>query len=213
MKLILPLEGIGSKPGIRLSQKFGEMQLDYAQFGLKGHNGIDISTPIGTPVLASHDGKVDFFKDESTGGELKGYGLNARITFTDGSDWELIYGHLEKYEGVARAVKAGDIIGYADNTGYSFGSHLHFGVREWKDGKIINYENGFFGWIDPAPFFRRDNMKIYVDRRTSPPTVVCGIEVDTPENLIWYGKQSNLAVPLKDGKVDWDNINYDGEIK
>ena len=154
MKLNWPLKGIGQTPGIYFTQYFGMNMRDYSQFKLKGHNGIDIVCPQGTPIYAPCNGRLEFFPDKD------GYGNNARIYFDDGEKvWDLVFGHLLKFEGLPRMVFEGEVIGYADSTGYSTGSHLHFGLRFYKNGEIINKNNGYLGYVDPMPF-----MKILVPK-------------------------------------------------
>jgi murein DD-endopeptidase MepM/ murein hydrolase activator NlpD len=178
----------------------------YAQYGLKGHNGLDIACPMGTPVRASYDGKIDFVKDGD------GYGNNARLTFNaDGFDWEVIYGHLLRYEGVERQVRAGEIIAYADSTGFSTASHLHFGLRKYLNGSVVDYSNGYLGYIDPIPYLRR--------RMSNAKLVKIGNELG-----YWYpvisgdGLKSQAAnvgeiLPEKpDRSVDWDKIKPDYSI-
>lgn len=85
------------------------------------HPGIDIAVATGTPVHAAADGVVTY------AGWLTGYG-NVVIIY-HGSDISTLYAHLERY--IVRKgekVKRGQIIAYSDNTGWSTGPHLHFGV-------------------------------------------------------------------------------------
>jgi peptidoglycan LD-endopeptidase LytH len=96
---------------------------DYgAMRGARTHGGIDIFAPEGTPVLAVDDGRVRF--DENKLG-----GHTAYVTATDGAVY--YYAHLSRYEGTARAVKAGDVIGYVGSTGNAAGGkpHCHFQER------------------------------------------------------------------------------------
>ena len=85
------------------------------------HPGIDIAVATGTPVHAAADGVVTY------AGWLTGYG-NVVIIY-HGSDISTLYAHLERY--IVRKgdkVKRGQVIAYSDNTGWSTGPHLHFGV-------------------------------------------------------------------------------------
>lgn len=157
MTLGYPLKGIGVVPGIFTTQNFGEHLRDYSQFGLVGHNGWDIAAPKGTLIYAVHDGNIEFYRDSTDYGT--GYGKNVRLYFDDGDiTWDCVYGHLDRYEGANRPVKRGDIIGYVDSSGYSTGHHLHFGIRKLKDGAVLDYDNGYLGYIDPRPYFREDKM-------------------------------------------------------
>lgn len=161
MRLLPPLEGIGIKPGIFKTQGFGEHPEIYGQFGQKGHNGNDYGAPKSTPAIASHDGPVVFDEQKNPAGTFKGYGKFARITFDeDGFTWEVTYGHLERFEGVNRQVKAGDVIGYVDSTGFSTGNHLHFGLRKLLNGQVVDQNNGYSGSIDPEPYLHMDFYKI-----------------------------------------------------
>lgn len=179
MKLTWPMDGIneqgmGTKPGFNYVQGFGEHLLDYSQFGLKGHNGLDWAAPLGTPLLAVHDGNIQFLTENVDYGS--GYGKNLRLYFDEeGYIWDCIYGHLQGYEGMPRDVKKGDVIGYVNSTGFSTGNHLHFGVRKIKNGVIEDYNNGYFGYIDPKPFFRKElmNQAKVVKSKNSPTVYIC----------------------------------------
>jgi len=145
----------------RINQGFGENANSfYKQLGLIGHNGIDVWAPTGMIVRAAHDGTVEY-----AGGEQKeGIGVtivtDKEYDYKDGTAYfKTIYWHLlsvaVKYK---QKVRAGDILGYADNTGMSTGSHLHFGLKACtKQGEFIvenlDNDNGYFGAINPEPFW------------------------------------------------------------
>lgn len=161
MEIIHPIKGIKSleyqaisDQPIYISQLFGMNLNNYTQFGMKGHNGIDIAAPKGTPIFAVHDGKITY------GFEANGYGNYAKLRFDfDGFTWEFINGaHMNKKEGSDRIVKQGDIIGYVGTTGFSTGNHLHFGYKKLLNGKVLNYDNGYFGSLDPMPLLKTMNQ-------------------------------------------------------
>lgn len=158
MQLQWPILNIGKGP-ISISQWFGPTSFgDYGQFGLIGHNGIDIACPRGTPIHASHDGYI-VEATEKTGG----FGIRVTQVFEeDGFLWQITYGHLKSYVGPemsyslwsrSKFVKQGDVIGYVNSTGYSFGDHLHFTLYKLKlNGTYVNKNNGYGGAIDQKPF-------------------------------------------------------------
>ncbi len=86
------------------------------------HKGLDISTRIGTPVIATADGLVTFSNKKGLLGNMvvidHGHGMSTR------------YAHLSKIlKPSGSAVKRGDIIAEVGNTGRSTGPHLHYDVR------------------------------------------------------------------------------------
>jgi murein DD-endopeptidase MepM/ murein hydrolase activator NlpD len=140
--------------------KFG----GYKELGLKGHNGFDLSTGAsnGKKVFAVHKGRVEMFKDS-------GYGVNARLIITVNADMELecVYGHLQEVTKTGE-VQGGEQFAISDNTGISTGPHLHFGVRLRVRGpngstQVINYDNGYFGYVDPHQFFPLSVFNLPVD--------------------------------------------------
>lgn len=158
-----------------ISQKFGENPEYYKkEFNVNGHNGLDIVAQDGTPVYAAHDG-ICYPEVDSSGGN--GIVLRTLETF-DYEDKQVyfksIYWHLKQADAVVKTgqkVKCGDLIGYADNTGKSTGSHLHFGLKtqRWDENDWqfynLNQDNGFMGAIDPTPYFTgqyaKDTLPFY----------------------------------------------------
>lgn len=202
MRLIYPLNGIGKIPGIYKTQGFGENPSTYAQFGMKGHNGIDWAAPKGTPVLACHDGIVEYFTGTT------GYGNYARIYFTeDGITWDIVNGHLSAFEGDKRAVKAGEVIGYVGTTGFSTGNHLHFGIRKTINGQIVDNNNGYFGYVDPEPYLSMTNVKIIKNGSEYAFYVPATNEASMIDKALNYG----LQIPTKEGgtKIDWEHFSPD----
>jgi murein DD-endopeptidase MepM/ murein hydrolase activator NlpD len=93
------------------------------------HQGLDISTDKGQPVLATADGAVESASYTGDYGNLvivgHGFGLMTR------------YGHLSAFGVKAgQTVKRGDVIGYVGATGRATGSHLHYEIL--VNGKLIN---------------------------------------------------------------------------
>ena len=116
--------------GARLSSSFGMRKHPISGFN-KIHQGTDFAAPIGTPIMASGDGKI--VKARWCGG-----GGNC-IKIKHNSTYSTVYAHMSKFgknikEG--KKVKQGQIIGYVGSTGMSTGPHLHYVVIE--NGKKIN---------------------------------------------------------------------------
>jgi murein DD-endopeptidase MepM/ murein hydrolase activator NlpD len=112
------------------------------------HPGVDLRAPLGTEVRAVAAGKVIDSRlspndppDWRPGlaapaswpkgkpwPRVMGYGNLVKLSHEDGS--VSVYAHLAKrYVRVGDQVQAGEPIGEAGSTGYSFGPHLHFELR------------------------------------------------------------------------------------
>ena len=87
------------------------------------HTGIDISAPLGSPVMAAADGVV-----VAVGSDAIGYGNY--VVIAHGGGIETLYGHLLKADvSVGQVVGRGQVIGLEGSTGYSTGPHVHFELR------------------------------------------------------------------------------------
>ena len=108
------------------------------------------TSPKGTPIYASGDGKVTRADNNSSG-----YGKHIRVDH--GYGYISLYGHLSKYNVKAgQRVKRGDLIGFVGSTGRSEAPHLHYEV--WKDGDRINPINFYYGSLTAEEF---ENMLKY----------------------------------------------------
>lgn len=86
------------------------------------HYGIDVSSPLGTPVHAYKSGTVVFTGYDPILGNL--------VTISHGNDLVTRYGHGKTILVTAgQTVSAGDVIALSGNSGYSTGPHVHFEIR------------------------------------------------------------------------------------
>lgn len=104
-----------------------------SQFASWYHMALDLTSPVGTPIVAAHSGTVTRV---SVGTWDGGYGTSVRID--NGFGTESNYAHLGGVN-----VKAGDtvevgktVIGWVGMTGRTTGAHVHFEIR--KNGALVN---------------------------------------------------------------------------
>lgn len=116
------------------------------------HDGVDLvnTNSKGEHILgwevAHSDGVVVSTRNNCQGFEQGSYGNYVKLRHDDG--YYTLYAHIAyntvKVK-VGDRVKRGQILGYMGNTGYSFGGHLHFEVRDRSDVRI-----------DPTPYLDKD---------------------------------------------------------
>jgi murein DD-endopeptidase MepM/ murein hydrolase activator NlpD len=111
-----PINGakLSSRYGFRIHPIIGYNQM---------HQGTDFAAPIGTPVMASGAGTVEY------SGWKGGYGKF--ISIRHSPVYQTNYAHLQDYaKGMRRGTKVqqGQVIGYLGSTGSSTGAHLHYEV-------------------------------------------------------------------------------------
>jgi len=101
-----------------------------------GHNAIDISAPIGTPLLASLGGTV-----LATGNTdlVRGcYSFGKWVMIVHGNGLNTLYSHLSSIDvEKGQQVSTGQLIGLSGMTGYATGPHLHFGVYATEGTQIM----------------------------------------------------------------------------
>lgn len=104
-----------------------------SQFASWYHMALDITSPVGTPIVAAHNGRVSVV---SVGGWDSGYGTNVWVTAPDGT--ESHYAHLSSVNVSAgqNVVGGQTIVGWVGMTGRTTGPHLHFEIR--RGGVLVN---------------------------------------------------------------------------
>ncbi|MEO3974134.1 M23 family metallopeptidase [Streptomyces sp. CAU 1734] len=119
-----------------LSTYYGESGVNWMSL----HTGIDFPLSFGANIYAATDGTIRTQFHNA-------YGNMIILTAPDGT--ETWYCHLSSAKIRSGTVKAGDVIGYAGNTGNSTGVHLHFEVRP-----------GGGATVDPLQWLRSKDLKI-----------------------------------------------------
>ncbi len=191
-----------------LSGNFGELRSNHF------HSGVDFKTQgaVGRPVTCVADGYISRASIQPGG-----YGLALYVTHDNG--YMTVYGHLDRFPAaVAKRlrnkqykdetfavdmafspdefkVKRGEVLAYAGNTGYSFGPHLHFEIRDKAGNELY----------DPMKFYKQ-SLK---DSR-APVAYKVGIYPRLGEGVLDGGDRSKLynvkgntisAVPEVWGKI------------
>ncbi len=105
-----------------ITSTFGEARELSPSGGTRPHQGVDISVPPGTPIMAPADGVVTFSGLESE------YGL--LVCIDHGNGFSTAYGHLkESLVQTGDQIKSGQVVGTVGISGNSTGPHLHYEVR------------------------------------------------------------------------------------
>jgi murein DD-endopeptidase MepM/ murein hydrolase activator NlpD len=99
-----------------------------ARSGGRSHEGVDMMSPGGTPLVAVEAGSANFSTNKLGG--------NA-IWLQGASGTKYYYAHLSSWEGSSRSVSQGEVIGYVGATGNTTANHLHFEVHP-GGGRAVN---------------------------------------------------------------------------
>lgn len=189
-----------------LSGNFGELRSNHF------HSGIDFKTQgvVGKPIRCVADGYISRATVQPGG-----YGLALYVQHDNG--YMTVYGHLDRFPaGVQQKVREyqyanetfavdlsfapdelrvskGEVLAFAGNTGYSFGPHLHFEVRDSTGNELY----------DPLKFYR----KLLKDSR---PPVASKIAIYPLEG---FGVVDSSAIsrvcPIRNGTIA-DTLNVWG---
>lgn len=133
-----------SGPACNYNASYPCDQTLYQYMGWGPHKGIDIPLNEGEEIFAVADGTVVRISDSVT----QGLGIVLKHP-----NLETVYWHNKQNLVVlGQQVKAGDLIAYADSTGFSTGHHIHFETRKTDDiGNFVEY-------LDPFPLITFDEV-------------------------------------------------------
>lgn len=192
-------------------QGFGVNGEYYRSHGIniKGHNGIDLKATHGQPVYATHDGLALYQVDSNQGHGVvvitkDSYEIEGRETPVKTIYWHLCSASTDggKFQSPiankgAVEVKKGDLIGYANSTGFSTGDHLHFAVKPLaKVGENLytwgpaEPTNGYSGCVDPMPYFEEatytEDYGALVKKRDSLLLIALDLALKLRKKLLGY---------------------------
>ncbi len=114
----------------RISSRYNlKRRIAYYGNRVKPHKGTDFASPVGTPIIATANGRV-------TESRRKG-GNGKYVKIRHNGTYSTQYLHMSKRAvNVGDVVKQGEIIGYVGMTGNSGGPHVCY--RFWKNGKQVD---------------------------------------------------------------------------
>ncbi len=137
------IQPIANKQLIALASGFG-MRVHPIYKVKKMHSGIDFAAPIGTPIYATADGKI-----EEVNVRFSGYGK--MVVIDHGFGYKTRYAHMHEFAvRQGQNIKRGELIGYVGDTGLSTAPHLHYEVL--MNGVLINPVHYFFNDLSPAEY-------------------------------------------------------------
>lgn len=194
------------KDKINPTNPFGTKSQMYTNLGQLGHPGVDFESPSGTPLYAPCDGDA-FYVFDKYGGD----GLWIRWPSNANTKYNIILYHLYPKgdaqhpfqiptgQGVVTPVKAGQFLGYTDNSGYpveSNGAHLHVGVMPTDaTGGPLDPNNGYLGCVDPSKFW---NDLYAEDINATPITQTVQPIVQAANNIVQQIASSSIPTAQKE---------------
>jgi murein DD-endopeptidase MepM/ murein hydrolase activator NlpD len=148
LKVEIYIDDVVAEPGEKEREKIAYKKLNFvwpvegkiadtfSDSENKRHQGIDIPSPIGTPIKASSSGTVIYSSNT-----IRGYGNLIILRHSD--EFVTVYAHNQinlVEEGAW--VERGQVIGKVGQTGRATGPHLHFEIR--RNNKAV----------DPLPYLK-----------------------------------------------------------
>lgn len=143
----------------KLNQPWGVYNPEvYSRFGFTSHNGVDIALGYDKTVRAPFEGTVIRIGNQPNGGGIFVGLLSEEYEFADTNARVLAdFLHMQSLSVTeGQKVKVGDVLGIADNTGFSTGPHTHIQFRRvnWDGTTATTIDkNDANNSFDPTPFW------------------------------------------------------------
>lgn len=177
----------------KITQEFANNPAYYGQFGLKGHEGIDL-IPSGSvwDVLCLADGVVVTDSDNPVSGA---YGVFVTVWHPKLKKATQYCHFKENYVKNGDVVTAGQKLGLMGKTGNTQGAHLHLNLYETDDNGIrLNKDNGYNGGINPKPFLEAEDQLPVNDQQS----IIDQLRADRDKNWQLYQQEQQAKILLED---------------
>lgn len=159
-----------------VNQRFGVNPQIYNTYNLPGHEGVDCKANYGTEIYTVAAGTVSDIHTNTN--DNHNYGIFVRVDHTD--NWQTTYAHLESVNVyVGQTVTGGQLLGLADSTGNSTGSHLHLTLK--NKAKSYTDANGVtwpYNIWNPEPFMAHFEGVYWPPLPVAAPTVGLHLRAD-----------------------------------
>ncbi len=135
---------------VYVTQYFGRTSDSGRLYASGSHDGIDFRATVGTPVRAALSGTVA----EINQGAVAYCQYGKWVLVKHGNGLTTLYAHLSQINvQKGQPVDTGQVLGYAGNTGYATGPHLHFTVYDSSAVSLKQYtcKSGYTVTIPIAP--------------------------------------------------------------
>ena len=143
----------------------------------RAHKGVDLAAPIGTPIYATGDGRIELIDRHN------GYGNMIKIAHD--KTYSSLYAHLLKFQkGLSKGsrVKRGQVIGYVGQTGLADGPHCHYEFHIHQQPR--NPSTVPLPHASPVPGREMSSFKNKAD------TLLAQLKLFEDANLVTAGKKS-----------------------
>jgi murein DD-endopeptidase MepM/ murein hydrolase activator NlpD len=146
------IQPVANKELRRIASGFGH-RIDPIYKTRKFHAGMDFTSPIGTKVHATGDGKVVKVLRNR-------WGYGNHIIIDHGFGYQTLYAHLSAFKvRVGDKVKRGQVIGLVGNTGKSTAPHLHYEVHH--HGRAVNPAHYYYNDLSEEDYEKVIELSIH----------------------------------------------------
>lgn len=140
----------------RVTQRYGANPAHYQQYGIAGHDGLDVTGPtpgVSVPTYSPYDGLISIMTGKPGWTAYGNCVVIHTLPDNQGLRREVVLGHHKSITVKdGQWVHLGDPVGMMGESGSATGLHLHLGLRYLlPDGSVKDYANGFHGWQNFGP--------------------------------------------------------------